>query len=78
MSDLAKIIAEQARQGEQIENIDGTCKRIDTCLMGNGQPGLVVRTDRLEQKDKTRSKLFWIILMVIFGIVTKSIVDVFV
>lgn len=78
MSDLAKIIAEQARQGEQIENIDATCKKIETCLGGNGRPGLVVRTDRLEQKDKTRSKLFWIIIVAVLGVVTKSVLDIFV
>ena len=78
MSDLAKIIAEQARQGEQIENIDSTCQKIETCLGGNGGPGLVVRTDRLEQKDKTRSKLFWIALMGVFGVVAKTVMDLFV
>ena len=80
MSHLNKIISTQARQGEQIENIQETCQRIDECLTGNGDPekGLVVRIDRLEQKDILRSKVFWIIIIVIFGVIIKSVAGIFV
>jgi hypothetical protein len=45
-----------------VQGIKTTVERIEKHLLGNGQPGLVVRTDRLEQKDKFRSKLLWIFM----------------
>lgn len=51
-----------AAQHVELKTIKGSCQRIETCLMGNGKPGLVVRTDRLEQKDKFRSRLLWMVI----------------
>lgn len=73
MSDIGKIATEQARQGEQIEAIQKTCTKIEQCLLGNGKPGLVVRTDRLEQKDKFKSKWFWVIAIAITALFIKTV-----
>lgn len=73
MPDLTKIIANQAVYGEKIEGIEETCQEIKTCLMGNGKTGLVVRTDRLEQKDKLKTKLFWLVTAAVIALVVKTI-----
>lgn len=73
MSDLTKISNEQGVQGQKIEGIEKTCKEIRTCLLGNGQPGLVIRADRLEQKDKFKTKLFWVVAIAVTALVVKTI-----
>ena len=35
--------------------------RLDTAIRGNGKPGIQTRLDRLENAEKTRSRLLWII-----------------
>lgn len=70
--DLVDIAKNQAVQGEKIENIEAACDDIKSCLLGNGKPGLVTRTDRLEQKDVIRGKLFWIVITVVAGLLVKA------
>ena len=67
------MVAEQARQGEKIANIDETCKEIKACLLGN--TGLVLRTDRLEQKEKFRVKLFWLMFTALGAVAAKVLAD---
>ena len=70
---LVGIATVQARQGEKIENIEADCSEIKTCLLGNGQPGLVTRTDRLEQKDALKTKLFWVVVAAVAGLVVSAV-----
>ena len=70
-----EIVAEQAAQGVKINNIESTCKEIKECLLGNGKPGLVVRTDRLEQKDQVRSKMFWVLFSATGAVIVKMVAD---
>lgn len=70
---LNKLLVEQAKQGEQIKDIADACDKIETCLLGNGKPGLVVRTDRLEQKDGFKTKVFWIFATAVIALVVKEI-----
>lgn len=60
MPDLSEILKEQAVQGTKIVTIETYCKEIKECLLGNGKIGLVMRTDRLEQKDKWKTRLSWV------------------
>lgn len=76
MPDLEKMLMEQAKQGEKIAIIETTCLDIKQCLQGNGKPGLVIRTDRLEQKDKFKGKLFWIIAGCLIAVVAKAVVEI--
>ncbi len=73
MSDLVKIAQTQAVQGEQIEQITQSCEKIEKCLLGNGKPGIIVRTDRLEQKDVFKTKLFWVFATAVVAILIKTI-----
>lgn len=61
-----KVAEDQAAQHAVVKSIAEDCSQIKQCLIGNGKPGLVVRTDRLEQKEKNRSRLLW---MVVSGVV---------
>jgi len=70
---IQRIIAEQAVQGEKIQSIQDSCKEIKYCLLGNGKPGLIVRTDRLEQKDATKTKLFWVVVAAVTALAVKTI-----
>ena len=73
MPDLSQIIAEQAVQGTKIEGIETTCTEIRECLLGNGSPGLVLRTDRLEQKDKWKTRLSWVVVTAVLALIVKIV-----
>lgn len=76
MERLVDIIAQQARQEQQLIEINESCKKIEECLLGNGKAGLVIRTDRLEQKEKIRGKLIWILISTVVVIVAHQIVEI--
>lgn len=67
---VRELHAETAVQRTKIEGIEQGVQRIEQCLMGNGKPGLVMRMDRTEQKDKIRSRILW----TIFGIVATTVI----
>lgn len=73
MPDLSKMLAEQAAQGTKIESIESTCTEIKQCLLGNGKPGLVIRTDRLEQKDKWKTRLSWVVVTAVVVLIVKIV-----
>jgi hypothetical protein len=73
MAELDNMLAEQAKQGEQIESIRIACTKIEHCLLGNGKPGLVVRTDRLEQSNVFKTKLFWVVSTAVIAVVVRTV-----
>ncbi len=73
MANLEHIAKTQAVQGEQISQITKSCEKIEESLLGNGDPGLVVRTDRLERKDIFKTKLFWVFATVSVAVLVKTI-----
>lgn len=75
-SKLVEIAQQQAIQGEQIKTIQTSCKKIEGCLLGHGDSnvGMVTKVDRLEQKDKFRSRVLWLMFTVVIGLVIKSVV----
>lgn len=77
MTEIDEILQAQAVQGEKIANIEKACEDIRHCLLGNGDPGLVVRTDRLEQRDAFKTNLFWLFATAVIGLVVKFAFDVF-
>ena len=46
---------------------------IDKSLRGNGKVGMVVRIDRLEQAEATRSRLLWVIATTVIGLLVATI-----
>ena len=36
--------------------------KLDESIRGNGKPGILVRLDRLEQRDAIRKKIFWLVV----------------
>lgn len=46
------------RMGRMEDSLDLVVER----LMGNGEPGLMTRVDRIEQKECVRSRMFWVVV----------------
>ncbi len=46
----------------QFESIHKKLDRLDEAIRGNGEVGIKVRLDRLEQNGKQHSKLIWLIV----------------
>lgn len=63
----AKILAQQAKQGQQIETIEATTAAIKTSLLGNGKPGIIVRLDRVEQRHRFVSRIVWLLVGVLIA-----------
>lgn len=55
---IERLTSLRAVQGEQGQKID----KIINLLDGNGTAGLKVRIDRLEQSEKSRSRLVWAVV----------------
>lgn len=70
-----KVAEDQAAQHEVMKVIAEDCAEIKQCLKGNGQPGLVVRTDRLEQKEKTRSKFMWLLMSGVVMLLLNAVAE---
>ncbi len=70
---IREMHAEQAVQRTQIEGIVSGVSDIKRSLIGNGKPGLVVRMDRLEQKDVFQSKVLW----TVFGLIATAVIGLF-
>lgn len=49
---------------EQVDRIEKKIDKLDNLLTGNGEPhkGIVVRLDRVEQREESRNKWTWIVL----------------
>lgn len=45
----------------QFTELHGKLDRIDEAIRGNGKPGIQTRLDRLEQAERTRGRLLWLI-----------------
>ena len=71
------LLSVQSAQSVKIQNIQEDCQEIKACLLGNGKLGLVVRTDRLEQKDKFRAKTFWVCMGLITTLCIKTVAGLF-
>ena len=69
------LVADQGKQTAQLEHIAETVTEIKTCLTG-GQ-GLIIRTDRLEQREKTKARIFWVIFAATIGLVVKAVSPAF-
>ncbi len=46
----------------QFQEINQKLDRLDKALRGNGEPGITVRLDRLEQDAKRQARLTWMLI----------------
>jgi hypothetical protein len=74
---MREMHAEQAIQQTQIKNIEKDVAAIKDSVVGNGKPGLVVRVDRIEQRDKMRGRLVWTLAGVLFATTANVIASIF-
>ncbi len=63
-----------ARIEERLEGIETDLLDLTKRLIGNGNPGIILKVDRLEQKHATLSKFFWILVAAFVGFLFKSII----
>jgi hypothetical protein len=59
---------------KQFEVIQGKLDHLDEAIRGNGEPGIKLRLDRLEQDAKRQSKLIWLIIGAVVTSVTSGLV----
>jgi predicted alternative tryptophan synthase beta-subunit len=74
---MQELVVDQGKQTAKLEHIVETVNEINASLKGNGKPGLLIRTDRLEQKEKTKAKIFWVILAATVGLLVKAVSPAF-
>jgi len=70
---MHQLVVDQGKQTAKLEHIADTVGAVKACLLGNGKEGLIVRTDRLEQKDKMRGKFFWALFGIVAALVIQSV-----
>ena len=47
---------------KHFEAIHRKLDQLDESVRGNGKPGILIRLDRLEAAERSRSRLIWLIL----------------
>lgn len=74
---LATILARQAEREKLVNRlsteINVRLDRIETNIRGNGQPGLMTRIDRIEQKDEMRGRHFWVIWPILLSTAAAAV-----
>lgn len=77
MSDpMQELLRAQERQEERMKSMDSKLDTCVTCLSGPpGEPhkGLVVRMDRVEEKERRRSKIVWLVIGSLFMLVVAGV-----
>jgi predicted alternative tryptophan synthase beta-subunit len=74
---MQDLVVDQGKQTAKLEHIVETVNEIKSCLKGNGKPGLIIRTDRLEQKEKTKARIFWVIFAATIALVVRAVSPAF-
>jgi len=69
---LPECAGELARLAEARRDDSAKLDKILKHLEGNGRDGLIVRVDRLEQTEKRRSRLVWIVAAAVIALVVKT------
>jgi len=57
----------------QFSEVKVILNRLDDAIRGNGQPGLVLRIDRLERSRALHNKALWAFMVAGVGILTQWI-----
>jgi hypothetical protein len=70
---MRQLVIDQAIQTEKLSTLVTTVGEIKTHIVGNGKPGLEKRTDRLEQKDKSRGRIFWIVVAASATVIIQTV-----
>jgi hypothetical protein len=58
---------------KQFELIQGKLDHLDEAIRGNGEPGIKMRLDRLEQDARRQSKLIWLIVGAVVTSITSGL-----
>ena len=58
---------------QEFETLNEKLDRIDVALRGNGVTGIQTRLDRLERAEEIRSRLIWIIIVAVAGLIARTV-----
>lgn len=75
--EILQLVESQAAQTEKLSQIAATVDKISTTLHGNGKEGLIVRTDRLEQRAKIRARASWVLFSLVAAALIKPVLFLF-
>ena len=73
---MSEIKASQASHGEKLDNVVKSMGELREVLLGDGseqKPGLHMRVDRLEQKERLKSKVLWTVAGSTLGLLVKTV-----
>ena len=74
MTDTANTDEFRIHCQKQFELIQTKLDHLDEAIRGNGEPGIKMRLDRLEQDAKRQSKLIWLIVGAVVTSITSGLV----
>jgi hypothetical protein len=72
---MTDLVVDQGKQTAKLEHIAEAVTEIKQCLTGD--KGLVIRTDRLEQKEKTKARVFWVVFAATIALIVKAVSPAF-
>ena len=73
---MSEIKESQASHGEKLDQVVNSVNQLREVLLGDGseqKPGLHMRVDRLEQKERLKGKMLWTVATATIGLVAKAI-----
>ena len=73
---IDELLANQIAMKHQIETLDKKVDRCVACLQGpegEAELGLTVKVDRLEQTEKARKNIVWVIVAAVVGLICESL-----
>lgn len=62
---------------DRLGNIDKSLEKLQHNLSGNGEDGLFIRIDRLEQSERRRSRLTWIAIAAAVAALLPALFELF-
>jgi len=73
---LGEIKEAQAIQGQKLDVMSKSVEQLREAILGDGseqKPGLHMRVDRLEQKERLKGKMLWTVATATFGLIVKTV-----
>jgi len=73
---MSEIKTSQASHGEKLDRVVKSTDELREVLLGDGseqKPGLHMRVDRLEQKERLKSKVLWTVAGSTLGLLVKTV-----
>ena len=75
MPNVTQDLCDERTKGmtSSLERIEGKLDRISLSLHGNGEPGMRLRLDRLEQSERRRGRFLWVVVSCTIAAIVAAI-----